>query len=215
MVLGVYGSGGAGKEIKEIAIELNKWDEVLFIDDIVSGDIFKGVRRMPFPEFREEFNGRNAEVLIAQGEPQDKIALYHKVKDAGFGLANVIHRTAWISPSATIGMGVMLRAGVVINADAVIGDNVTVQEYSCVGHDTIIGDHCQIADGVMMGGHVEIGMGTYIGLSASIRDRVKIGSHSVIGMGSVVVYDIPDYVAAMGNPARITKSWEDESRVFK
>lgn len=215
MVLGVYGSGGAGREIKEIAVELNKWDEVLFIDDTVPANIFKGVRRMPFPEFQEEFSDGNAEILIAQGEPQDKIALYHKVKDAGFGLANVIHRTAWVSPSATIGTGVMLRAGVVINADAVIGDNVTIQEHSCVGHDTVIGDHCQIADGVMMGGHAEIGMGTYIGLSASIRDRVKIGSHSVIGMGSVVVHSVPDNVVVMGNPALIVKSWEDGARVFK
>lgn len=215
MVLGIYGSGGAGKEVKEIAIELHKWDEVIFIDDTVSTDVFKGVRRMPFSAFQKEFDGNSAEIIVALGEPKDKIVLYHKVKDAGFKFANVIHRAAWISPSATVGTGVILRAGVVINADAVIGNNVTIQEHSCVGHDVVIGDHCQIADAVTVGGHAEIGKGIYIGLNASIRDRVKIGSHSVIGMGAVVVCDISDHVVAVGNPARMIRSWKDGSRVFQ
>lgn len=214
MVLGIYGSGGAGREVKEIAVELQKWTEVVFIDDTVPADIFKGIRRMPFDEFRENFSVEDAEVIIALGEPQYKIALYHKVKDAGFGFANVIHNMAWVSPTAVLGTGIILMAGVVINADARIGNNVTIQEYSCVGHDVSIGDHCQISSSVMIGGHSEIGDGTYIGLSVPIKDRAKIGSHSIVGMGSVVSRDIPDNVIALGNPARAMKQCDD-SKVFK
>ena len=43
MVLGIYGSGGAGKEVKDIAEMLNKWSEIVFIDDTVDCDFFKGI----------------------------------------------------------------------------------------------------------------------------------------------------------------------------
>lgn len=215
MILGIYGAGGAGKEVKEIAEELGQWSEMIFIDDTVPADIYKGIRRMPFEEFKSECTPMNAEIVIALGEPKHKITLYNKVKEAGFSFANVIHSTAWISPSSQIGKGVVLRAGVRINADSVIGDNVTIQEYSCVGHDVVIENHSQIAGFVIIGGHTTIGEATYIGLSVPVKDGSNIGSHSIVGMGSVVTRDIPDNVIAMGNPARGMCQCDDNTRVFK
>lgn len=214
MVLGIYGSGGAGREVKEIAVELNQWEEVVFIDDAVDADVFKGIRRMSFYRFQEEFSAETAEVVIALGEPKTKILLYHRVKDGGFKFGNVIHHSAWVSPTATLGKGVVLRAGVVINADAVIEDNVTVMEQSCIGHDVILRKHCQISGYVIVGGGSEIGEGTYIGLSVPVKDHIRVGSNAIVGMGSVVVREIPDNVIAMGNPARAMKVCDD-SKVFK
>ncbi|NBH82401.1 acetyltransferase [bacterium C-53] len=215
MVLGIYGSGGAGKEVKEIVDELHHWDEIVFIDDMVPADTFKDVKRMPFEQFQNEFNAETAEVVIALGEPKNKIILYNRIKAAGFGLANVIHRTAWVSPTATIGKGVILRAGVVVSADAYIGDNVTILECSHIGHDVIVNDHCQIAGFVIIGGHSEVGEGTYIGLSVPVKEGIKIGRCAVVGMGSVVSRDIPDDVIALGNPARGIRRNDDDSRVFR
>ncbi len=215
MILGIYGSGGAGREVRDIASELNRWEEIVFIDDTVPEGIFEDLRRMPFENFRKCFDINKAEIIIALGEPKYKVMLYNKIKNAGYRFATIIHRMAWVSPSAHIGNGVVLRAGAVINANAYIGDNVTIQEQSCVGHDTRIGDHCQIAGMVVVGGHSEIGEATYIGLGVPIKDMVKIGSNSVIGMGSVVIRDIPDNVVAIGNPARAMRPCDDNTRVFK
>lgn len=214
MILGIYGSGGAGKEVKEIAEELHQWSEIVFIDDMVPADIYKGVKRMPFSEFQQTFSIENSEIVIALGETIHKATLYSKVKHAGYQLGTVIHKSAWISPTAILGDGIVLRSGVVINADAQIGNNVTIQENSCVGHDVIIGSHCQIAGLVLIGGHTEIGETTYIGINVSIKDRMKIGSNSVVGMGSVVLRDIPDNVTAIGNPARVAQIRNNDSRVF-
>lgn len=52
MVLGIYGSGGAGRETKEIASLQGIWDEIVFIDDTVSAGSFKRIKRMPFEEFK-------------------------------------------------------------------------------------------------------------------------------------------------------------------
>lgn len=214
MVLGIYGSGGAGREVKEIAVELNQWDEVIFIDDAIDTDVFKDVRRMSFERFRDEFSVGLAEVVIALGEPKTKSMLYHKIKDSGFKFGNVIHHSAWVSPTATLGKGIVLRAGVVVNADAVIEDNVTVMEQSCIGHDVILRKHCQISGFVIIGGGSEIGEGTYIGLSVPVKDHIRVGSNTIVGMGSVVIREIPDNVIAIGNPARAMKVCDD-SKVFK
>lgn len=215
MVLGVYGSGGVGKEIKEIAVYLQQWDEVVFIDDTVPADIFRGIRRMPFSAFQREYDGAKAEVIIAQGEPRYKKLLYHKVKEAGYELTNIIHPSAIISESASLGKGIIVKPGAVVSVDAVIEDNVSIEEYAVVGHDCIIHKHAQISSFVMIAGRCEIGEGTYIAISVPVRETVKIGSNTVVGMGSVVLRDLPDSVTAMGNPARPMRKRTDEDRVFK
>lgn len=213
MVLGIYGSGGAGREVKEIAEILNKWDEIIFIDDTVPSDRFKGIKRMPFSEFEQNYSTDGTEIVIALGEPQYKIVLADKVKNAGYRLGNVIHPKSMISPSAEIGNGVIIKAGAIVSSDAIVEDNVSLEEYSVVGHDSIVQENSQISAFVMIAGHCNIGEGTYIGLSVPVKEETIIGNNVVIGMGSVVVRDIPDDVIAIGNPARPMKKKED-SKVF-
>ena len=215
MVLGIYGSGGAGKIVKDIAVEQNQWEEVVFIDDTVSADVYKGVRRMPFSILCEEFRVNEIEIIIALGEPKYKIMIYDKIKKAGYNLGNVIHRTALVSKEAVLGKGVFINAGAVISADAVIEDNVSIEEYSIVSHESIVHAHAQISAFVMISGHCEVGEGTYIGVNVPVKEKVKIGAHSVVGMGSVVLRDIPDGVTAMGNPAKAMLKRAEEDRVFK
>jgi acetyltransferase-like isoleucine patch superfamily enzyme len=66
-----------------------------------------------------------------------------------------------------------------------------------------------IAPGVFMGGLVQIGECSAIGVGASISDRISIGRHAVVGTGAVVVRDVPDFVVAYGNPARIQRSRQE------
>lgn len=213
MVLGIYGSGGAGREAKEIAEQQKLWSEIVFIDDTVEAGVFKGIKRVPFESFCQNCKPDHAEVIIAQGEPSSKIILYHKVKEQGYQLANVIHPTAEISVSAQIGSGLIIKRGAVISADAVVEDNVCMEYYALLGHDSIIRAHCQISSLAAIGGHSEIGRGTYIAQSVPVKDNIKIGANSIVGMGAVVLRDIPENVIAMGNPARAMRH-KDGSKVF-
>ena len=52
----------------------------------------------------------------------------------------------------------------------------------------------------------------WIGANAVIVPGVEIGSHSVIGAGSVVTKDIPCYSVAVGNPARVIKKYDSQSK---
>ena len=71
----------------------------------------------------------------------------------------------------------------------VVGDDSSTLPYK---KDKII-----IEDGVM------------IGMNTTIMPGVRIGKGSIIGAKSLVVEDIPSWVIAAGNPAKIIKSIED------
>ena len=58
---------------------------------------------------------------------------------------------------------------------------------------------------------VRIGEGTVIGLGAMIMPGVTIGERAAIGAGTFVTRDIPPRCVALGNPARIIRSWDEKS----
>ncbi len=214
MILGIYGSGGCGQEVKDIADILKVWDEIIYIDDTVERDLFKGIKRMPFDAFDQIYAKENAEIIIALGEPEYRIMLYKKVKEKGYTFANVIHPSAFISPSAKMGRGLIIKPWVVVSCDAVIGDNVRIESFSGIGHGCIVRESSQLSAGVIMGGESEIGEGTYIGMNVPILEKIKVGSNSVVGAGSTVQREIPDNVIALGNPAKAMK-YKNENKIFK
>jgi acetyltransferase-like isoleucine patch superfamily enzyme len=55
---------------------------------------------------------------------------------------------------------------------------------------------------------VTIGDETWIGINAVIMGNVKVGRHCVIGANAVVTKDIPDYCVAVGNPAKVVKTFD-------
>ncbi len=114
----------------------------------------------------------------------------------------IIHPTAVLSKSASIGKGVVIFPYVVISSNVKIGNHVMILSHVIVSHDDEIGDYSIITGGVNIAGGVKIGKSSYIGTNASIREGVKIGEGVLVGMGSVVLNDIPDGRVVVGNPAR-------------
>nr|WP_279635371.1 DapH/DapD/GlmU-related protein [Rhodococcus koreensis] len=53
---------------------------------------------------------------------------------------------------------------------------------------------------------VQIGDNVWIGSNVTILPGVSIGNGAVIGAGAVVARDLPDYVLAVGVPARVIRS---------
>jgi maltose O-acetyltransferase len=55
---------------------------------------------------------------------------------------------------------------------------------------------------------VTIGDGAWIGANTCILKGVEIGEHAVVGAGSVVTKSIPACSLAVGNPAKVVKTFE-------
>ena len=58
----------------------------------------------------------------------------------------------------------------------------------------------------------KIGDYTHLGTNSTIVAGVTIGERCQIGAGSVVTKDIPSYSVAVGNPARVVKRYDFESK---
>jgi acetyltransferase EpsM len=127
----------------------------------------------------------------------------------GFRFATVVHPTAFVSPSTTLGDGVYVGPHATISTYSRIGDHVIVLAGSLVGHHTEIGAFASLAMGANVAGSCRIGEATFVATGAVVVDHVSIGSHSIVGAGAVVVSDVPDNVQVVGVPARIVKEGID------
>ena len=62
---------------------------------------------------------------------------------------------------------------------------------------------------------VVIGKNVWIGANSVILPGIKIGDYSVIGAGSTVVENVPAYSVVAGNPAKIIRQYDPETKQWK
>ncbi len=129
--------------------------------------------------------------------------LREKAESCGiFRWVNLVHPTASISPSASLGVGVFVGPQVSISSNAVVGDFVTIGRNSTFGHDSSIGDYSRLGPAVAIPGLVTLGKNVVVGPGASFVNGVRITDGVLIGAGSVVTRHIRRPLQVMGNPAR-------------
>ncbi|BAL22593.1 acetyltransferase [Azoarcus sp. KH32C] len=125
-----------------------------------------------------------------------------QAREIGFKLVSAISPFAIVSPSATLGNGIAIMGGAVINAEARIDDLAIINTGATVDHDCHIGTCAHIAPQCALAGNVEVGPRAFLGAGTVVIPGITIGTGSTIGAGSVVVRDIPSSIMALGHPAK-------------
>ena len=120
----------------------------------------------------------------------------------------LIHPTAVVSGSATVGPGTIILPHVVILSGVTLGEQVLILPGSILNHDVRVGDYAVIASAVNLSGAVEVGSGSYIGSGACVLQGVRIGDKALVGMGAVVLKPVAPSTVVVGNPARLLKHAE-------
>jgi len=109
-----------------------------------------------------------------------------------------------------IGRGSVLREFVTINRGTEFGGGITeigeenfLMAYVHVAHDCKIGRNVIMANNATLAGHIVIEDFVTVGGLVAIHQFVRIGDYAYIGGKSAVVKDIPPYVIAAGDRAKL------------
>ena len=218
MILAIYGKGGLGHEIYELAHRINIakscYSEIIFVDDNADCDIDAGTgaRVMTFETAIAAYSPSELFFAIGVGEPIVRHTLYVKIKDAGYEMATLVHPDVTIPASSCV-EGAIICKYVFISCNTKIGVNSLLLPLVCVGHDCDFGESCVVASGAQIAGYVKLGNRVYIGMATAVKETMTVGTDSIVSMSSSVVREIPENVIALGNPARAMRN-NLEHRVF-
>ncbi|MEA3213026.1 MAG: UDP-N-acetylglucosamine acyltransferase [Chthoniobacter sp.] len=84
-----------------------------------------------------------------------------------------------------------------------LGSRGNFLAYSHIAHDCIVGDGVIFSNNGTLAGHVEVGDFAVIGGLTAVHQFCRIGRHALTGGCSKIVQDVPPFMIADGNPAKV------------
>jgi len=115
----------------------------------------------------------------------------------------VIHPKAQLCGNITLGIGNIVRQGVIMMPYSKLEDFVQLNVNALIGHHVEVGAYTCIGPGAQIMGRVQIGKECYIGVGSIILQKLKIADRVTIGAGAVVIKNIDEpNTTWVGNPAR-------------
>ncbi len=209
----LWGSSGHAKVLASTIALLDGCVIALFDND---PNVSSSLKNVPlyigadgFKEWSKRQNNLNDIIGLAAiggARGRDRLAIQNLFETYGLLIQSVIHPTASICNTVSIGKGNQILAYSIIAADTKTGDNCIINHKALVDHECILGNGVHLAPASTLCGCVTVGDNVMIGANAVVLPRITIGNNTIVGAGSVVTHDLKDGVVAFGNPARIIRT---------
>lgn len=197
----IIGASGHGKVIAEIALKMNKWKRITFLDDNESVKSSMGIKVIG--KLADVFNYINeCDIFVGIGDNITRQKIQEKLETAGASVPVLIHPNAIIGEQVELGVGTVVMAGTVINCCTNIGKGCIINTSATIDHDNLIDNYVHISPGVHLAGTVKVGTASWLGIGSVVRNNINITNGCRIGAGSVVVKDIIETGTYVGVPAR-------------
>lgn len=187
--LAIVGASGHGRVVADIAVAMQAWDNIAFLDDCLTDS---GIPELPIigmvaevKKFVDEY-----EFVIAIGDNRVRKTVSERVVTAGGHLATLVHPQASIGSRVTMGAGTVAMAGAVINCDTHIGRGCIVNTAASIDHDCRVEDYVHVSPGVHLAGTVTVGSQSWLGIGSIVSNNISIASDCTIGARTLVLHDI-------------------------
>ena len=116
---------------------------------------------------------------------------------------SLVHASARLHrPSARLGRGVVVCAGVLGTVNLVLEDFAMVNLGCTLGHEAVLGRCAVLNPTVNISGGVTLGDRVLVGTGAQVLQYVHVGDDATVGAGAVVTKDVPAGVTVVGIPAK-------------
>ena len=205
----IIGAGGHSNVIEDTLIELGIFNEIAFLDDK-----FKNGSKTFFSDnknilgtsrliYEKELRSNFKYAFVAIADPETRLKLINELESLEYEVPIIIHPTAWVSKSVSIGVGSIILSQSTIQTGVKGGKGLIINNSCSIDHDSFLGNGVHVAPGVNIAGSVHIGDKSWIGIGASVIENINIGSNVKIGANAAVIRDIPSSATAVGVPAKI------------
>ena len=84
-----------------------------------------------------------------------------------------------------------------------LGDGNLIMAYTHIAHDCRIGSQVILANSSTLGGHITVEDHALVGGVVAIHQFVRVGCYAIIGGQSAIPQDVPPYMTASGNRAKL------------
>lgn len=198
----IFGAGEAGREvlnsiikdINKINIEFN-WEVFGFVESnpeligkLVSGITVYSLKQILDLNKNNEFH---ACCPLINTKIRERI-VNDEILALNFKLANLIHPSVIISPTAVLADGIVLYPNVVIGDNSKICQGAIINYNSVIGHDVVISKNCFLGPGVILTGRSKIGENVLLGAGAICIPGIQIGANSRIAAGIVLTSNVSE-----------------------
>lgn len=198
MRVAILGASGHARVVLSTLRAIGGFEVDAFFDDdpLLLGTDIDGV---PVAGAIANFDRGSSPAVIGIGDNQSRMNVMRRVAAEWL---SVVHPTAWVDPTSSLGRGVVVFAGATIQSGAVIGDHAIINTGAIVEHDASLGACVHAAPGAVVAGMVSLGEGVLVGAGSSVAPGVSVGPWARIGLGAAVVRDVPADTTVVGVPAR-------------
>jgi sugar O-acyltransferase (sialic acid O-acetyltransferase NeuD family) len=200
----IIGASGHGKVVADIALKMNKWQSIAFLDDNEKINSSLGMEVIgKTTEACRHINGY--EIFVGIGNNPIRAKIQEKLEVAGARIPTLVHPSAVIGKQVELKSGTVVMAGVVINCCTRIGKGCIINTGATIDHDNLIEDYVHISPGAHLAGTVRVGHGSWLGIGSVVSNNVYITNKCKVGAGAVVVRDITEAGNYIGVPVRKIK----------
>jgi sugar O-acyltransferase (sialic acid O-acetyltransferase NeuD family) len=201
----IVGAGGFGRELYFWARDCHAAGKAPklagFIDDQV--EALPGYDMSRLGTIADYTPQSGDQFVVALGEPPKKRKIVEMLQGRGARFATLIHPTATVVGTATVGEGVIMCPYTMAMPDSRSERFVTILNYSGLGHDAVAGEFTTLSSVVDVTGNVKIGKDVSIGSGARLLPGITIGDNVTIGAGAVVVRSVKPGMTVYSPPAKI------------
>jgi sugar O-acyltransferase (sialic acid O-acetyltransferase NeuD family) len=201
----IVGAGGFGREVLSWALDCEEAGRLPhvggFLDD--EQDAMEGFDIPRLGSISDYAPTPRDRFIVALGKPSSKRRLVEMLKDKGGQFVTLIHPTAVVTRSASLGEGVIMTPFTMANPGAIAGRFVTIISFSGLGHDARAGEFTTISSHVDVTGYAELGRDVFVASGARILPRVKVGDGATIGAGAVVMRRVKPGATVYAEPAKL------------
>lgn len=202
----IIGAGGCGREVLQWAMDINdktpRWDFFGFLDYDEHALDDKDCPAAIIGNDDTYLIQEDDEFICAIGDGALREKIMTRMQQRGAQFIHLIHPTAVVARSASLGDGVIVYPYASITTDTTIGKGCIINMNSYIAHDVTMGAFCTISPNCTITGACNIEDHVFIGVGAHVIPSIYIGNHAFICAGSIVLSDVKEYTKVIGNPAK-------------